>query len=36
MKIGQQQIAIAVLAIGCFAAGYGVSFLKFDGRMRPI
>ena len=28
MKIGQQQIAIAALAIGSFAAGYGVSFLK--------
>ena len=32
MKIGQQQIAIAALAIGSFAAGYGVSFLKFDSR----
>jgi len=32
MKIGLQQIAIAALAIGCFAAGYGVSFLRFDGR----
>jgi hypothetical protein len=31
MKIGQQ-IAIASLAIGSFAAGYGVSFLRFDGR----
>jgi hypothetical protein len=31
MKIGRQQIAIAALAIGCFAAGYGVSFLRFDG-----
>ena len=31
MKVGQQQIAIAALAIGCFAAGYGVSFLRFDG-----
>ncbi len=29
MKIGQQQIAIAALAIGSFAAGYGVSFLRF-------
>jgi len=26
MKIGQQQIAVAALAIGSFAAGYGVSF----------
>lgn len=32
MKIGLQQVAIAALAIGCFAAGYGVSFLKFDSR----
>ena len=32
MKIGQQQIAIAALAIGSFAAGYGVSFLRFDSR----
>ena len=31
MKIGQQ-IAIAALAIGSFAAGYGVSFLRFDSR----
>lgn len=31
MKVGQQQIAIAALALGCFAAGYGVSFLRFDG-----
>jgi hypothetical protein len=31
MTIGRQQIAIAALAIGCFAAGYGVSFLRFDG-----
>jgi hypothetical protein len=32
MKIGQQQIAIAALAIGSFAAGYGVSLLRFDSR----
>jgi hypothetical protein len=32
MRIGQQQIAIAALAIGSFAAGYGVSFLRFDSR----
>ena len=32
MKIGQQQIAIAALAIGSFAAGYGFSFLRFDSR----
>ena len=32
MKIGQRQIAIAALAIGSFAAGYGVSFLRFDSR----
>jgi hypothetical protein len=32
MKIGLQQVAIAALAIGCFAAGYGVSFLRFDSR----
>jgi hypothetical protein len=32
MKIGQQQIAIAALAIGSFAAGYGTSFLRFDSR----
>ena len=31
MKIGQQQIAIAAIGVGCFVAGYGVSFLKFDG-----
>jgi len=30
LRIGQRQIAIAVLAIGSFAAGYGVSFLRFD------
>ena len=30
LRIGQQKIAIAVLAIGSFAAGYGVSFLRFD------
>ena len=29
--IGQQQIAIVALVIGSFAAGYGVSFLRFDG-----
>ena len=33
MKIGQQQIAIVALVIGSFAAGYGVSFLRFDGRL---
>jgi hypothetical protein len=32
MKIGQRQIAIAALAIGSFAAGYGVSFSRFDSR----
>jgi len=32
MKIGHQQLAIAALAIGSFAAGYGVSFLRFDSR----
>jgi len=32
MKIGLQQVAIAALPIGCFAAGYGVSFLKLDSR----
>ena len=32
MKIGQWQIAIAALAIGSFAAGYGASFLRFDSR----
>jgi hypothetical protein len=32
MRIGQQQIVIAALAIGSFAAGYGVSFLRFDNR----
>jgi hypothetical protein len=32
MKIGQRQIAIAALAIGSFAAGYCVSFLRFDSR----
>jgi hypothetical protein len=31
MKIGRQQIAIAALAIGRFAAGYGVPFW-FDSR----
>ena len=31
MKVGQQQMAIAALAIGSFAAGYGVSFW-FDSR----
>jgi hypothetical protein len=31
MKIGRQQIAVAALALGCFAAGYGISFLRFDG-----
>jgi hypothetical protein len=31
MKIGQQQIAIVALVIGSFAAGYGVSFLRFGG-----
>jgi hypothetical protein len=30
--IGLQQVAIAALAIGCFTAGYGVSFLKLDSR----
>jgi hypothetical protein len=29
--IGQQKIAIVALVIGSFAAGYGVSFLRFDG-----
>ena len=32
MKIGHRQIAIAALAIGSFAAGYGVSVLRFDSR----
>jgi|SRR6476660_7035594 hypothetical protein len=32
MKIGRQQIAIAALAVGSFAAGYGVSFFRFDSR----
>jgi hypothetical protein len=32
MKIGQQQLAIAALAIVSFAAGYGVSYLRFDSR----
>jgi hypothetical protein len=32
MKIGQPQIAIAALAIDCFAAEYGVSFLRLDSR----
>jgi hypothetical protein len=32
MKIGHRQIAIAALAIGSFAAGYGASFLRFDSR----
>ena len=33
MTIGQQQIAIVALVIGSFAAGYGVSFLRFGGRV---
>jgi hypothetical protein len=33
MKIEQRQIAIAALIIGSFAAGYGVSFLRFDSRL---
>jgi len=32
MKIGLQQIAIAALGIGCFAAGYGVSLLRLESR----
>jgi hypothetical protein len=32
MKIKQRQIAIAALIICSFAAGYGVSFLRFDSR----
>lgn len=32
MKIEQRQIAIAALVIGSFAAGYGISFLRFDSR----
>jgi len=35
MKIGQRQIAIAALAVGSFAAGYGVSFLRFDNSREP-